>query len=561
MSCNHDELCMSDYESDSGSDIFIPTNKRPRVISDSDDELTEIIANAAPTNEFVRVNTRFSNESDNFSELPGPKFAPASDAKPIEYFYIFFTLSLFTAMVTETNRYASQFLNSRKDLKSRSRAKSWKLVTIIEMKAFIAVLLEMGITRRPSINSYWSKGSRSIPWFGKMFARDRFQLILKFFHLVDNNTLAPPGHPNYDPCGKFKFLVDHANNIFREQYTPHRQLSIDESLVGTHCQSIIKQYLPNKKHHKWGIKFWMLCDAVSNYCLGFFCYRGAKSNEDKEEIKKNGLGYVVVLKLLSLGNYLNKGYHLFMDNFFTSIQLIKALLQKDTYLTGTIRRNRKDIPKEAKFADVGQPKYFKSNRILICSYRDKKSHKNPVILISTNSTTENITIKKKRGNFESQCEYGSEAVIFSSETCLRRVREQGIMIAHMDATFKVVPRTTNIYQLFTIHTVYMNMDVLLPGVRVESAMADYETALRISIVTILPGIRLRGCWFHYTKALYKKSRSHSLQNIQESKRIVKMAMALQLLPEEQIQTGLEILLRLPVGNIQLLRFLNYIRRQ
>ncbi|KOC60256.1 hypothetical protein WH47_09225 [Habropoda laboriosa] len=80
--------------------------------------------------------------------------------------------------------------------------------------------------------------------------------------------------------------MDYANKIFQEQYTPHCQLSIDESLVGTHCHSIIKQYVPNKKHHKWGIKFWMICDSISNYCLGFYCYQGAKSSDDKEEIKK-----------------------------------------------------------------------------------------------------------------------------------------------------------------------------------------------------------------------------------------------------------------------------------
>lgn len=70
----------------------------------------------------------------------------------------------------------------------------------------------------------------------------RFLLILKFSHLIDNRTLAPPGHPDYDPCAKFDFFVIHANKVFREEYTPHRQLSIDESLVGTHWQSSIKRY-------------------------------------------------------------------------------------------------------------------------------------------------------------------------------------------------------------------------------------------------------------------------------------------------------------------------------
>lgn len=211
--------------------------------------------------------------------------------------------------------------------------------------------------------SYWNTGSRKIPWFGKMFSRERFFLIIKFFHLVDNSTLAPSGHPDYSPCGKFNFFVDYANKIFREQYTPHQQLNINESLVGTHCPSSIKQYLPNKKHHKWGIKFWMLCDSVSKYCLGFFCYRGAKSTKSKEEIKNNGLGYVVVKQLLNLGNYLDTGFHVFTANFFTSIQLAKVLLQQNTYMTGTIRKNRKNVPNEAKFADVCESKYFEN---IIC---------------------------------------------------------------------------------------------------------------------------------------------------------------------------------------------------
>lgn len=71
--------------------------------------------------------------------------------------------------------------------------------------------------------------------------------------LTKNLFMPPSGHPNYNPCGKLNGLVDHANKNFREQYTPHCQLGIYDSLVGTHCHSIIKQYLPNKKHHKWGI--------------------------------------------------------------------------------------------------------------------------------------------------------------------------------------------------------------------------------------------------------------------------------------------------------------------
>ena len=38
--------------------------------------------------------------------------------------------------------------------------------------------------------------------------------------------------------------------------------------------------------------------------------------------------------------------------------------------------------------------------VLMCSFRDKKSKPNPVILISSNADTNSVTIKKKKGNFE-----------------------------------------------------------------------------------------------------------------------------------------------------------------
>ncbi|KAI4476442.1 hypothetical protein M0804_013570 [Polistes exclamans] len=370
-----DTMRSNDFESDSGSDIIIP-RKRLRVISESsdDDELTASTPDGDSIDEFLPVTQYFRMNQIVFLKYLVQNMLLLLMRNQLNISINFFQICfLLQFRFLETNRYAEQFFNSRRNLKRCSRAKSWVPVTSAEMKAFVAVLLEMGITKRPSINSYWSKGLRNIPWFGKMFARDRFQLILKFFHLIDNSNLASSGNSDYDPCDKFNFLVDYANKIFQEQYTPHRQLSIDESSVGTHCHSITKQYVPNKKHHKWGINFWMICDSISNYCLGFYCYQGAKSSDDKEEIKKNGLGYVVIEKLLALGNYMNKGYHLFIDNFFTSILLAKALLRKNTYLTGTIRRTRKHIPNEAKFAQVGQPKYFKSNKILMCSYRDKKS--------------------------------------------------------------------------------------------------------------------------------------------------------------------------------------------
>ncbi|CAK9829692.1 Retrovirus-related Pol polyprotein from transposon 17.6 [Anthophora retusa] len=98
MSSNNEE-CINDFETDSGSDIIIPS-KRLRIISDSSDdyEVTASASDGDNIDEFLPVNTIFSNESNSFFEVPGPKHAPASDAKPIEYFNKFFSNSLFATM-------------------------------------------------------------------------------------------------------------------------------------------------------------------------------------------------------------------------------------------------------------------------------------------------------------------------------------------------------------------------------------------------------------------------------------------------------------------------------
>nr|XP_034194869.1 piggyBac transposable element-derived protein 4-like [Osmia lignaria] len=242
---------------------------------------------------------------------------------------------------------------------------------------------------------FLDQNSRNIPWFRRMFSRNRFQQILKYFHLIDNPLCFPPGHEKYDPCAKFKPLLEHANKVSKLHYKPHKELSIDESLVGTLCHSSITQYLPNKKHHRWGIKFWMLCDSVSKYCLAFSCYKGAKETTTSDR-KKFGLGYDVVVNLLKDSYCLNKGHHIFVDNFFTSVELARYLYSMDTYLTGTIRRNKKCIPDNLKQTNVNEVKYFRDNEVLFCAYREKKSVKNPVLLISTKADEQNVTITKNR---------------------------------------------------------------------------------------------------------------------------------------------------------------------
>lgn len=228
-----------------------------------------------------------------------------------------------------------------------------------------------------------------------MFTRNRFQQLLASFHIVDNSKLPKPNQPGYDATQKFAPLIEHCNRLFKFFYTAHQQLSIDETLIGTKSQTAITQYLPNKHHHRWGIKLWVLCDSVSNYCMSMMCYKGKKGNS--EETKTYGLGYAVVTALLRVCNYFNKGFHVFTDNFFTSVPLVKKLYELKTFFTGTVRKNKKGLPDGVKQnLQVGQKKYFKQGKIVAFAYREKKSQKKPVVLLSSSTEVKDVEAVKRR---------------------------------------------------------------------------------------------------------------------------------------------------------------------
>ncbi|KAJ8885091.1 hypothetical protein PR048_011287 [Dryococelus australis] len=95
-----------------------------------------------------------------------------------------------------------------------SHAASWKKVTIAEMKAFIACIINTGLVKMPFIRSYLSCNRfRNFLRFLKRFSQNRFLLISKFLHLTDNTQ-------------------------------------VDESLVGTKSNSSLLEYLTNKLYNR-----------------------------------------------------------------------------------------------------------------------------------------------------------------------------------------------------------------------------------------------------------------------------------------------------------------------
>ncbi|UYV74397.1 hypothetical protein LAZ67_11003397 [Cordylochernes scorpioides] len=256
---------------------------------------------------------------------------------------------------------------------------AWKDTTLDEMMAFIGVIFNMGNVKKNQIRDYWSKNELlETPWFGKVMSRGRFELLYSCFSLIDDSNLVPSSHPDYNPTARFEKLIEHVNNKFIYYYKPTQNLTVDESLVCLKKRTRLRQYMPQKHHGRFGVKLWMLCESKTGYCLRMKPYKGKLSPIIKS------LSYDVPMNLLQESSLLGKGYHLITDNFFTSINLAKDLLDSHTYLTGTIRTNRKGLPKTLKSAKLGvdESLYMVNNNLLALAYKEKKS-KPPVKFLST----------------------------------------------------------------------------------------------------------------------------------------------------------------------------------
>lgn len=100
-----------------------------------------------------------------------------------------------------------------------ARSNEWSPVVASEMRAFLGLILAMGIVKKPTIESYWEvSGVTETANFRNVMSRNRFQAILRYLHCTDNDTALPRNHPQYDPLHKISRVVEFFNDVFEHNY-------------------------------------------------------------------------------------------------------------------------------------------------------------------------------------------------------------------------------------------------------------------------------------------------------------------------------------------------------
>lgn len=101
-----------------------------------------------------------------------------------------------------------------------------------------------------------------------------------------------------------------------------------------------RQFIPSKRH-RFGIKFFVLCDVLTGYVEDMIIYTG--SSTDIQHYPGLGISGSVVMTLLA--PYLSKCHVLYVDNWYSSPILFQHLLSLGTGACGTVRGHRKGMPK------------------------------------------------------------------------------------------------------------------------------------------------------------------------------------------------------------------------
>ncbi|XP_068111048.1 piggyBac transposable element-derived protein 4-like [Hyperolius riggenbachi] len=258
--------------------------------------------------------------------------------------------------------------------------RKWHPTNVPEMKAYVGLTLSMSINPKPQIKMYWSRDLyHNAPLYPAIMPRQRFELLSKFFHLNDNSQDVEHTNPSHDRLFKLRPLLTHLSAVFMDVYTPHREIAVDESLVPFHGRLSMKQYIPSKRA-RCGVKIYRACESGTGYTFTFKIYEGKDSILQPagcpEYISTSGKIVVDLLNPL-----LHQGYHVYLDNFYTSVPLFKFLFSVQTGACGTVRANRKGLPPQVvnKKLCRGESYALRSEELLAIKFHDKRE----VMMLST----------------------------------------------------------------------------------------------------------------------------------------------------------------------------------
>ena len=200
-----------------------------------DDNLSEDPEELLQDLEWEEIEGEWNPQSwlPSYTLVPGPSQQFPREVNQIkEIFLLLFDNEILDMLVTQTNRYAEDFFNRFPERKQGQYYKEWENCTIIKLKAYLGILIHMGLSQFPKMVDHWENSVHySCPFCPNVMTKNQFLLIHKFFHIVDNSRVNTD-----DRLHKIRPLLDLLTSKFQRFYVLNRELTIDERMVHRQAQ-------------------------------------------------------------------------------------------------------------------------------------------------------------------------------------------------------------------------------------------------------------------------------------------------------------------------------------
>jgi hypothetical protein len=256
-----------------------------------------------------------------------------SENFPYVLFSLFFTIDILNVIVRNTNIYASG--------KGAGIGRPWTDLNLPEIKIWLGIVIYAGIFKSPSIQDYWKKSDKYPQHeITNYMTLKRFEQIKRFFHISDPSEVVQQDLWYH----KVEPLASYILNKCKEFYIPSSNLSVDEMIVRFSGRSPHTYRIKNKPTPE-GYKILALCDN-SGYTYSFMFTSRIKENPLEKVTSLSKIGCEVYHLIKSLPD--NMAFNIYMDNYFSSINLFNFLRQKKIGACGTVRTSSSKFPKELK---------------------------------------------------------------------------------------------------------------------------------------------------------------------------------------------------------------------
>jgi DNA polymerase III epsilon subunit-like protein len=278
-----------------------------------------------------RYDDVFTRETRSQSDRrhPGIKISRNTVNSPIKAWNYIFTEHLLSKIMKYTNEYGQE------------KCSRWTDITTTDLREFIAILFIAGIQKRKDkTTNWWSDDPLlELPIVKKIMSGKKFHMMLQYLHVCDMNAQPSVHSPSYSPLFKVQELMDYIVHRSKLAFEAGPSLSLDESLIRAFGRIKFKVRIITKSA-RYGIKIYVLADARTSYVMNVLVYTGQYTYNNSASNTSEDTKKTVKVCMELCRPY--KGSHrvVYVDRFYTSIELLKELEKIDLYVTGTVMSNR-----------------------------------------------------------------------------------------------------------------------------------------------------------------------------------------------------------------------------